>query len=666
MSKMRWSHKSAVAFVLTVLLLFSFTAFADEAETEPEVIQTEMQAEAKFEDELNTETLPEDEATKTVPTSSAEEKSELEAIPATSETEEAELEAVQSSEAAAEEEKEEEEEKKEAVRLEGNAKAADDSSEEDVPTPGTIEPETTEPETEEPEVKNGWDENHEYYYVEDQPVTGLYTINEEVYGFDGNGKLVKNSWLTVEGVTYGLDEEGKLYTESTLKEYKNAKGASYYRGYYESGKMVKNSWLTIGGDTYGFDENGSLIRNKVAEYTNSQGGKYYRGYDKDGKMVKDSWLTVGKDKYYFNADGSSIRNKNNIMIGNAYYCFGADGKLQTNTVKKIGSYYYGFGSAGKRVTGPQKIGNSLYYFNTSNGHAYVNGMKTINGATYFFAADGKMLTGWQTVGGKTRYFLPDTGKLASGLVKVGSKIYWLNSNGVKVTSSGSLNGKYIIVKSSGEVLTGKGWTMYNGYKYYIENDGHSVRTDTSSLVKGSSLILKMNKQKCVVTVYAYDSATKKYDIPVKSFVCSPGKRTPLGRHYLKSKNRWVRLVGATEDTNTWGQWGMFYNKEKNSDGTWSKRFFHSVYYDEERNPNSLNVRAWNMLGKICSHGCIRLESVNVKWIYDNKSRVKYVQIYESSNPGPFGLKRAVKLPSWHTWDPTDPTMHYKCKQRGCH
>ncbi len=631
----RFAKMVFVSFLVLSMML-SVTAFADTesvAETEPETTQIVTEAENN-KDQTDTETttdanIVDPETTLTEETEALEESQEENAAEKT--TEESEGGMLMGAKA---------QEEDPAVADENDTKETAGTEESEPSTESETEP-ATEPE---PEPLNGWDEEHTCYYVNDEKVTGLYEIEGVVYGFNTDGKLVKNTWLTIDGVSYGIDEEGKLYTENTLKEYTNSKGGKYYRGYNQDGKMVKGSWLTVRSDTYGFDKNGMLQRNTVQEYRNAKGGAYYRGYDKNGKMVKNNWLTVGGSKYYFNANGSML----------------------SNTVTKIGSYYYGFGNTGKMLTGFQTIKGNKYYFNPSNGQAYVNGLKTISGGKYLFAADGKMLTGWQKVSNKTCYFNPSNGKLSTGLVKINGKSYLLNSNGVKITSTGTYNGKYVIIKSNGEVLTGNGWTMYNGYKYYIESDGYTIRTNTESLVKGKSLIIKVNKNKCVITVYAYDSATKKYDIPVKSFVCSTGKRTPLGRHYLKSKNRWVKLVGATEDTNTWGQWGMFYNKELNDDGTWSKRFLHSVYYDNEKDANSLNVRAWNMLGKVCSHGCIRLESVNVKWLYDNKSRIKYVQIYNGSSYGPFGKRTAVKLPSWHTWDPTDPTMHYKCTARGCH
>ena len=321
----------------------------------------------------------------------------------------------------------------------------------------------------------------------------------------------------------------------------------------------------------------------------------------------------------------------------------------------------------------------------------------IDGKWYYFGSDGVMRTGWVKIGKTKYYYVPETGKLANGIVVINGTPYSFK-NGIvsKSASSGVSGGKYYIRKSDGSYVTGKGWTYYNGYKYYFEDDGYSIRMDTESLLTNElkdphGVLIRVNKSKCQITVYAYDKATGEYCIPVRSFVCSTGQRTPLTKvvngkkvyFELSNANRWVRLVGPTEDTYTYGQWGMRYDVGINDDGSESKRYFHSVYYDQNpkdadpKNPNYdilaekfLNVRAWNMLGKVCSHGCIRLETKNVNWIYKklykNKDIKVYVDIYESSVAGPYGKMSAVKLPSWHTWDPTDPNMKYKCQEKGCH
>ena len=42
------------------------------------------------------------------------------------------------------------------------------------------------------------------------------------------------------------------------------------------------------------------------------------------------------------------------------------------------------------------------------------------------------------------------------------------------------------------------------------------------------------------------------------------------------------------------------------------------------------------------------------------------KLYSKDGYEPFSKPTSYELPSWHTWDPTDPTMYYKCQENGCH
>ena len=73
---------------------------------------------------------------------------------------------------------------------------------------------------------------------------------------------------------------------------------------------------------------------------------------------------------------------------------------------------------------------------------------------------------------------------------------------------------------------------------------------------------------------------------------------------------------------------------------------------------SLNVGAYNRLGTMASHGCVRMTAGDCKWIYDNCKVGTKVEIYNSKkNPGPFDKPKAKKLSASQTWDPTDPAFN---------
>ena len=191
----------------------------------------------------------------------------------------------------------------------------------------------------------------------------------------------------------------------------------------------------------------------------------------------------------------------------------------------------------------------------------------------------------------------------------------------------------------------------NGFKVCKDANGTLYEDAQSLLGTRNTYVLRVNKATNVVTVIVANGEGT-FNIAYKRFVCSTGKDTPPGTYYTPAKYRWKLLMGP-------------------SYGQYSTRIvggilFHSVPYNKQ-NPYTLSAKAFNQLGTTCSHGCVRLMCKDAKWIYDHCALETKVVIYsDRSTYGPLGRPTAYKLPSWHTWDPTDPNMYYKCQQRGCH
>lgn len=80
-------------------------------------------------------------------------------------------------------------------------------------------------------------------------------------------------------------------------------------------------------------------------------------------------------------------------------------------------------------------------------------------------------------------------------------------------------------------------------------------------------------------------------------------------------------------------------------------------YTEKYDKNSLQWEEYDRLGTVCSHGCIRLQLIDAKWIYDHMREIEEVELYDSDYPGPLGTPTAPKISgdtARRGWDPTDP------------
>lgn len=191
-----------------------------------------------------------------------------------------------------------------------------------------------------------------------------------------------------------------------------------------------------------------------------------------------------------------------------------------------------------------------------------------------------------------------------------------------------------------------------GYTRYYDASGKLI-TDVDGIIgKQSSYYLKVNKQMNTLTIYAKDEDGE-YTVPVKAFRTSTGgSGTPEGTFKTPAKYRWHTL-----SHNVMGQWCTRIT---------GSILFHSVWYYSQNNRDLTTVQ-YNKLGSTASAGCVRVNCEAAKWIYDNCELGTTVTIYNSDNAGPLGKPEKLEdLPSWHTWDPTDPNLQDLCESKGCH
>ncbi len=155
--------------------------------------------------------------------------------------------------------------------------------------------------------------------------------------------------------------------------------------------------------------------------------------------------------------------------------------------------------------------------------------------------------------------------------------------------------------------------------------------------------VKVNCEMNTVTIYTMDE-NGEYTIPYSAMVCSSGLdgSTPLGKYQLTGNRwTWLGLIGGAK--------GMYATQ------IIGDYLFHSVPYTEWYDHGSLQPGEFDKLGQAASHGCIRLQVKDAKWIYEHMWEIEAVELYNSPDPGPLGKPSAPKIDgsTYPGWDPTD-------------
>ena len=172
-----------------------------------------------------------------------------------------------------------------------------------------------------------------------------------------------------------------------------------------------------------------------------------------------------------------------------------------------------------------------------------------------------------------------------------------------------------------------------------------VSTAASTKSNGSPYYILVNRQANCVTVYGLDPAGY-YSIPVRAMVTSTGKpgcETPLGTFSISNGAEWMYMADGS-----YGQYATRFN---------GAILFHSVCY-RKKDPSTLMTYEYNALGGFASLGCVRLQTADAKWVFENCPKGTTVVVYKAENPGPLGkpdtLLSQITDAQDNGWDPTDP------------
>ncbi len=482
------------------------------------------------------------------------------------------------------------------------------------------------------EEDGGTDSKLEYGWIEDEKG---YQYKEE------NGNLLKDGWWEIEGERYYFDKDGY---RASYWQYIDGK----YYWFGNNGKM-QTGWQEIWGKKYYLGPDGAM-----QTYWSVVDGEYY-WFGPDGAM-RTGWQEIWGKYYYLGNDG--VMQTYWSVVDGKYYWLGLDGAMRTDWQEIWGKYYYlgndgamntywsvvdgeyyWFGPDGAMRTGWQQVWGKYYYLGSDG--VMQTYWSVVDGKYYWLGPDGAMRTGWQEIWGKW-YYLDIVGAMQTGWIWTeGDRWYYTYDSGVMASNCWEkINGYWYWFDESG--LMAQGWKYIGRYKYYFAQSGYMLQDLDGILGRQSSYEITVNRKKCQVMVYAKDGSNG-YIIPVKTFTCSvglPSTPTPTGTFYTPDKYRWHTLMGPS-----YGQYCTRIN---------GGILFHSV---AGYNMTSYNIyaRDYNKLGSPASHGCVRLNVRDAKWIYDNCSLGTKVTISDSMAT-PFDKPATIKIPANQHWDPTDPNI----------
>ena len=449
-------------------------------------------------------------------------------------------------------------------------------------------------------------------------VNSFVHVNGKKYYYDAEGKLLSDQWLTFGDFTYYIGADGAAYTG-----FKKIGGRTYYfkdsRGStkYPVGAM-ELGWQKINGMKFYFADSGyPAIGNNypgamLTGWRRIDGEMYYFADSlypsaNRGRMM-DGWRTISGRKYYFGTDGirrtgfQKINGKTYYFIDSKYseYTSAKQG-IMLKAVKKIGGKYYFFSEFGVMKTGWIRYSNVMGYYNT----------------------DGTAASGWRARGDDW-YYLKENGIAFTGWLKLGSdSIFYM-----KRAESGRMvdepqvmsNGKLYFFDEDGRRATSTGWRHYGKYYYYTYSNGTCAVSTTIDGVwldeNGRTELTAMD-----IKAQGYYSSTN-YLILVDRSIHKVGIYKGRQGNWINIK-RWSCGDGKPSTPTIEGTFTVgikLWYFDSGSARCWfatqfcGNYLFHSVLYYQDSYPADVMD---GTLGAGVSHGCVRLEVSNARWIYDN-------------------------------------------------
>ena len=516
-------------------------------------------------------------------------------------------------------------------------------------------------------------------------LTGWQYIGGKWYYLDAEnqeypGLMLADCGKKIGSATYFFGKSGTMLTGWAFRPegwyYTNKSGAMLTGWQYIGGKwyyldadnqeylglMLKDCMKLLGSTKYFFDKSGAMLTGWALRPE----GWYYT--NKSGAMLT-GWQYIGGKWYYLDADNQEypgLMLKDCMKpLGSTKYLFDKSGAMLTGWALRPEGWYY-TNKSGAMLTGWQQVGSKWYYLEADNqkypGLMLANCERVIGNKTYYFTSSGAMRSGWYAESGSWYYYDDYTGQIVSGWKKVGNAWYYMdpdnrnkmvangwkkigsqwylfNTNGSMRTNWVLINGLWYYLGSDGAARTG--WKVIGGnwYYFYTANDPHggkecamarNVSIDGWKLTDSGAMV-SSTEMKMLAKAQVYSSNTR-YLILVDRAACKVGIYTGKAGAWNQSKF-WSCSPGKPSTPTVSGTFtvqgkGYYFDSGKARCFYYTQfkgnYLFHSVLYAQTSTPSRIID---GRLGMQLSHGCVRLDVNNAKWIYDNIPRGTKVVIY---------------------------------------
>ena len=429
-----------------------------------------------------------------------------------------------------------------------------------------------------------------------------YSPFENSYG-GGN----TNNGGTTTKYSDGLNEiEGELYY------FKNNRIDTSYTGLAQYG----NEWYYIENGKVNWNYTG--LAQRGIEWFYIEKGKL--NWDHSGIVeYNNQWFYVVKGRLDWNYTGLGQSDNDWYYIVRGRVNWGYTGLVQ----RGIEWFYIENGKLNWNHSGIVEYNNQWFYVERGRLNWNYTGLGQ-SGNDWYYIVGGRVNWGYTGLVQKgNEWFYIENGKLDwsyTGLVQKGNEWFFVREGRLdwNYTGLACYKDAYYYVKNGRLDWSYSGYAQIDGQgEYYEVRNGRMVggplakmQSVANNQASSTNYIMIVDRSTHRVGVF---KGRKNSWTNVKYYKCCVGKpSTPTisGTYTVGSKGKYF-------DTGTKGRCWYYTQISGNY-------LFHSVIYDRQNSPKKIID---NSMDAAVSHGCVRLDLENAKWIYDNIPKNTKVIIY---------------------------------------